>query len=52
MTSTSGWFADHHRAFRQERHPDCRIAVEMMQKEGKTPIEAIIEAGGCVYAQS
>ncbi len=20
-----GWFADHHRAFRQKRHPDCRI---------------------------
>ncbi len=52
MTSLPGWFADHHRAFRQERHPDFEFAVEMMQKEGKTPIEAIIKRRECVYAQS
>lgn len=42
MTSTSGWFADHHRAFRQNAILIVEFAVEMMQKEGKTPIEAII----------
>ena len=39
-----GWFADHHRAFRQNAILIVEFAVEMMQKEGKTPIEAIIEA--------
>ncbi len=52
MTFTSGRPAHNHWFVGEERDTYRRIAKDLMDKEGKGLIEATLDAGGCVYAQS